>query len=233
MLHAAKMDLRYWGEAFMYAIYIRRLTHTSALNGIVPQEAWSGQKPDISHLRVFGSVCFANIPKKLRGGKLEETSIKCRLMGWWVDEAKGYRLEEVATGKLIASRDVRFVEDDSPSDLAVIDTRGTAPTMDELENLVPEASAKVDKHLTAHTPATKVPQLPASVQTSPPSANDPPEPPASTNDNEESNSAPIPKRHARAAKWDALPPREHPTRNRAPPAPPGIEATEDEIDIAA
>ncbi len=82
------MDLRYWGEAFQYAVHIRSVTYTSALEDQVPVHAWTGNKPDISHLRIFGSVAYANIPKKVRGGKLEVTSVKCRLMGWWADETK-------------------------------------------------------------------------------------------------------------------------------------------------
>ncbi len=46
--------------------------------------------------------------------------------GWWADETKGYRLEDAETGKLITARDVRFVENDAPGDLAVIETRGNA-----------------------------------------------------------------------------------------------------------
>jgi hypothetical protein len=52
---------------------------------------------------------------------LEVTAKKCRLLGYWADETKGYRLEDAETGKLITSRDVRFVEDERPSDLAVIE----------------------------------------------------------------------------------------------------------------
>ena len=44
------MDLRYWGEAFMYAVHIRSLTLTSGLKRIVPYEAWTGRKADVSHL---------------------------------------------------------------------------------------------------------------------------------------------------------------------------------------
>jgi hypothetical protein len=54
MIHASKIDKRYWGEAFMYAVHIQSITPTSALNGKVPFEAWTGHKPDISHLRIFG-----------------------------------------------------------------------------------------------------------------------------------------------------------------------------------
>jgi transposase InsO family protein len=125
MLHSAGMDLRYWGEAFMYAVHIRNLSLTSGLADKVPYHAWTRRKPDVSHLRVFGSIGFANIPKKLRGGKLEATAVKCRLLGWWADESKGYRMEDLETKKVIASRDVRFIEDETPTELAVIDG-GTA-----------------------------------------------------------------------------------------------------------
>ena len=66
-----------------------------------------------------------NIPKKVRGGKLEVTSRKCRLLGYWADETKGYRLEDAETGKLITSRDVRFIEDEQPTDLMEIQPDGS------------------------------------------------------------------------------------------------------------
>jgi hypothetical protein len=87
----------------MYAVHIRNLSPTSALPNVVPYEAWTGRKPDVSHLRVFGSVAYANI------------------LGWWANETKGYRLEDVETRALVTSRDVRFIEDDTTSDLVEID----------------------------------------------------------------------------------------------------------------
>ena len=106
----------------MYAIHIHSSMAISALEGLVPFTTWYGRKPDMSHFRIFGSTCYANIPKKLCGRKLKETSIKCCMLRWWADETKGYRLEELETGKLITSCDVQFVEDDSATDLAVVET---------------------------------------------------------------------------------------------------------------
>ncbi len=34
MLHAAGVPLEYWGEVFMYAVHIRSMSYTSALNGM-------------------------------------------------------------------------------------------------------------------------------------------------------------------------------------------------------
>jgi hypothetical protein len=94
MLHSAKMDLRYWGEALLYTIHVCNLSPTSAIQDRVPAHVWTGHKPDVSHLCVFGSTTYVNIPKKLCQGKLEVTSIKCRLLGWWKHETKGCHLED-------------------------------------------------------------------------------------------------------------------------------------------
>ena len=50
MLHSSKMDSQYWGEALMYTVHIRNLSPMSALPNVVPYEAWTGQKLDVSHL---------------------------------------------------------------------------------------------------------------------------------------------------------------------------------------
>jgi len=39
----------------------------------------------------------------VRKGKLESQAVKVRMLGWWVDESKGYRLEDLENSKLIAS----------------------------------------------------------------------------------------------------------------------------------
>ena len=103
MLYTAGISLCYWGEAFTYAIYIWTLCSTTVLNGVVPYEAWTGRKPDVSHLRVFGLLGWAHVPKQVRKGKLESQAVKVRMLGWWVDESKGYRLEDLENSKLIAS----------------------------------------------------------------------------------------------------------------------------------
>jgi hypothetical protein len=59
--------------------------------------------------------------KKIHWGKLEVAAMKCRLLSWWADKTKGYRLEDVETCLLITSLDVCFVEDNTPSELAVIE----------------------------------------------------------------------------------------------------------------
>jgi len=70
MLHSASLSLRYWREAFLYAIHIRSLLLTSGLDSMVPYEAWTGRKLDVSHLRIFGLIGWAYVPRSVRDGKL-------------------------------------------------------------------------------------------------------------------------------------------------------------------
>jgi hypothetical protein len=98
--------------------------------------------------------------RKIRGGKLEVTAVKCRLLGWWSDESKGYRLEDVETGKLISSRDVRFIEDERPTELAVIDNGRLPRVLSEITSLDLETVDDTASTLTTSTNEPKWASLP-------------------------------------------------------------------------
>jgi hypothetical protein len=74
----------------------------------VPQEAWSGTKLNVAHLRTFGCIEYTHIPSKLRK-KLDDKSEKCIFTGY-SETSKAYRLYNPITKKLILSRDVKFLE---------------------------------------------------------------------------------------------------------------------------
>ena len=62
MAHAGLPD-KYWTEAVDVAAYIRNRTSTSSIKGYkTPLQVWSGEKPNIGHLKVFGYTAFAHIP---------------------------------------------------------------------------------------------------------------------------------------------------------------------------
>ena len=73
-----------------------------------PFEVFYGYKPQVSHLRVFGSKAFAHIPKDDRK-TLDAKSVKCIFLGY-CDNHKAYKLFDLSSHKLIASRDVIFHE---------------------------------------------------------------------------------------------------------------------------
>jgi transposase InsO family protein len=61
MIQSKGLSLKYWVEAINYANYIVNRTPTKALTNITPKESWTKIKPDVSHLRVFGSIAWAHI----------------------------------------------------------------------------------------------------------------------------------------------------------------------------
>ncbi len=71
-------------------VYIKNRCPTKALDSKTPQEAWSGRKPDVSHLRIFGCKAFAHVPDKKRT-KLESKSMPCVFLGYY-EGTKAYRL---------------------------------------------------------------------------------------------------------------------------------------------
>jgi len=111
MLTAANLPLSYWGMALHTACYIINRSPTTALDGLTPYELWTGYKPDVSNLRVFGSIAYAPIMNERRI-KIQGKGQRCRMLGY-LDDSKGYRLlviEGPNKGKFINSRDVIFNE---------------------------------------------------------------------------------------------------------------------------
>jgi hypothetical protein len=88
-------------------VYIKNQCPTKALDSKTPQEAWSGRKPNVSHLKVFGCKTFAHVPDEKRT-KSESKSMPCVFLGYY-EGTKVYRLMSVETKRIIKSRDV-FIE---------------------------------------------------------------------------------------------------------------------------
>ena len=83
-----KLSPLYWAEAIHTVVYLRNRSPTASLDGITPYEAWFGFKPQVKHLRVFGSVCRALVPKE-KQTQVDTRSLKCTMIGY-SDEKKGY-----------------------------------------------------------------------------------------------------------------------------------------------
>jgi hypothetical protein len=108
MLIDAKLPEPYWYDALRYAVHIHNVTPTRALVYMTPEEAWGGNKPDISNLRIFGSQAFMHIPTAQRG-KLSVCSLVCTFIGFACQQ-KSYRLIHRQKHKFFESRDVIFNE---------------------------------------------------------------------------------------------------------------------------
>ena len=108
MLNEKNMPCCFWADAVFTTVYLINRTPTTSVHIITPEEAWSGRKPDLSHLRIFGCVCYVHIPSELRS-KLDAKSEKCVFVGYSLEQ-KGYRCYNPITKELRVSRDVTFDE---------------------------------------------------------------------------------------------------------------------------
>ena len=104
MLQNRCVPNRFWVEAVFTAVYLLNRSPMMAVKQKTPEEAWSGRKPKVSHLKVFGSTAYTWIPTAKRT-KLDPKSKKMMLTGY-NDTHKAYRLVDVDTDKVSFSRDV-------------------------------------------------------------------------------------------------------------------------------
>ncbi|BES87361.1 Hypothetical protein NTJ_00166 [Nesidiocoris tenuis] len=108
MLADAKLGKEFWAEAIVTACYLMNRSPSRALGERTLYEVWHGEKPDLSHLRVFGCSAWAHIPKQKRK-KLDPKSERLIFFGY-PEDRRGYRLLDPVTKRVTNSRDVHFVE---------------------------------------------------------------------------------------------------------------------------
>ena len=80
----------------------------SKTSPVTPYQNWYGSKPNLSHLRIFGSIAFIHVPKAERR-KLDSKSLKCFFVGYSLTQ-KAYRFWDPVSRVIKISRDVVFDE---------------------------------------------------------------------------------------------------------------------------
>jgi len=113
MIKGKNLPHNFWGEAATTAVYILNRCPTKSLHSQVPEEVWSGLKPSVKHLRIFGSLCYRHIPDQRRK-KLDDKSEPMILVGY--NSTGSYKLYNPVTRQVIFSRDVYFDESNSWKD---------------------------------------------------------------------------------------------------------------------
>jgi len=112
MLRESKLPAKFYNEAQLTAVYL----HNRQIHGNdtkTPFEHIYGKRPNLSHLRPFGCVCYSHIPIEKRT-KLDDTTEKCRLIGYGDDDSaeefKGYKLLVESNLQIIYNKNVTFPE---------------------------------------------------------------------------------------------------------------------------
>lgn len=111
MLEHASLPRKFWAEAVVHAARIRNMFFCPRNQFITSYELMTDRKPDVSYLRVFGSLGWYHVPRERRK-KLDAKSelgimIACQ-------ENRQYKLWIPSRNVAVLSRDVTIVEHNFP-----------------------------------------------------------------------------------------------------------------------
>jgi len=109
MMRNKDVDQDLWADAIKTAVYIKnRVTSRALPVGKTPFEQWTGSKPDVSHMRVFGSICWVVLHKSHIEGTFGDKAAKGVFLGY-PDGSKAYKVI-LNDGKVVKARSVVFAE---------------------------------------------------------------------------------------------------------------------------
>jgi hypothetical protein len=107
-LKSMNVPVEFWGEVVKHSVYLLNRLPTRILGDKTPHEVWSGRKPNLGHVRVFGCTAHAKASTP-HLKKLDDRSKPMVYFG--VEEgSKAHRLFEPITGRIVVSRDTVFEE---------------------------------------------------------------------------------------------------------------------------
>lgn len=148
MLIYANLDHRYWTDALLTATYLKNRCPHKSVHAKTPFEALTGQKPDVTHLRVFGCEAYPLVPQGLKG-KLDSKTKKGIFVGYGhANGIKGYRILDTTTGRIVISKNVAFNEEgqgfNTSSSVNVNDETSQLTAVVNKEDLVLEGDTSED-----------------------------------------------------------------------------------------
>jgi hypothetical protein len=111
MMAYSDLPLSLWGEALHTAVYLLNHSPSKAVT-VTPYELWTGRKPSLRPLAVWGCNAQIRVPNQHRT-KLHPKSTPRIFIGYST-ESKGYRFYDPENNKLVESRDVIFLDHQTP-----------------------------------------------------------------------------------------------------------------------
>ena len=109
MLHDQGLPIHMWAEACNTAVYVQNRCPHRILGMSTPEEAFSGKRPDISHLRFFGSPVYIHVTKD--GRKKLEPNAEVGIFVGYTETPHNYRVYFPDIRKTVVRRDIKFQEE--------------------------------------------------------------------------------------------------------------------------
>ena len=107
MMSFSGLPISFWGYALDTAMYILNLVPSKSVPK-TPRELWSGRKPSLQHLHIWG--CSAHV-LKVNTDKLESKSEVCTFVGY-PKGTKGWIFYNPREQKVLVSTNAVFLEED-------------------------------------------------------------------------------------------------------------------------
>lgn len=103
----ASVPTRFWGECIKIAVHVINGLPTVLLNGITPYEVLNNKPPSLTHLTVFGYLCYdTNLVKEDKFLPRPRATV---FLGY-ANTQKGYKLMDLSTNYFFVCRVVVFKE---------------------------------------------------------------------------------------------------------------------------
>ncbi|GFS96171.1 retrovirus-related Pol polyprotein from transposon TNT 1-94 [Trichonephila clavipes] len=104
LLKSSEVPHKFWGEALLCFTYAwNRICHKDSNK--TPFEKYSGRKSSVLHLKPFGCLAYAGVPKQIR--KKFDMRAKMGIMMGYAQRTKGYRIWLIDENKLVETINYR------------------------------------------------------------------------------------------------------------------------------
>jgi hypothetical protein len=90
MIHDQDLLMHLWIEAARATVYVQNKSPHRVLGNKTPEEMFSGEKPKVIHLRIFGFLVYVHVPRE-KISKLEPSGKKGIFVGY-SESSKAYRV---------------------------------------------------------------------------------------------------------------------------------------------
>lgn len=147
LLYSAGLPPRFWSDALLHAVYLKNRLWHSAIKR-TPYEAYLNTKPDLSQLRVFGSLVTSRVSGE-RPAKLDRHTFRGVFLGYTATDLN-VRYYDLTSGRIKIARHVVFDEAHYMSqtrppgpqflyDLGIEDLSDLTPPPPDVPHLTPHA----------------------------------------------------------------------------------------------
>jgi hypothetical protein len=109
MLYDQSLPLYLWEEEIDTTIYLHNRIPHSILGKMNPEEAFTGRRPDVKHIRIFGFLTYSHVPSERRT-KIDPIAQQGILVGY-SEVSKAYHIYIPPVRRVVVRKDVIFEED--------------------------------------------------------------------------------------------------------------------------